>query len=1199
MIGWWSRYRAGRRPVPRWRRWLATATLCGLIAAGIAYHRLTDEARLRIRAEAWLEKLTGGEARIDEVRFDLFTGLHLIGVHVALPASAEFDSRPGLNEGHTIFEASMVFLRLRPLNAMLGDLLVPEILAVDPELHLLRRASDGMANWELMLSRRPRREGAWDPPDRLPVIRLEHAHLWQQRLTPAGRTGQPPQIIFVEARSLPEQPHIYHIAVTKIIEADDERPMRSETGFVDVDLKTLARRGTLPYMGIRELLFTSRPEMGRWLELLDVKGQVRVDAFDDGFEANGYAKLSLSHAGLAVPLRPESESLPPDHRYVRLDDVGGTIELRGGHADLDIAGRFHEAEIALAGRMNLPQSGREMPRELSVDSLRIEARNLMLPRQDAAASPDEARFVQQFPRVAEFVRDFDGAGRVDLAVEFERPPGSDTVELKRATLWARGTSGRYIGFPYRVNDLYGVLHLTPDGGIDIEHLAGRSENAVIEVSGRAGGYGSKSVDLKIKGTSVPLDDRLMACLSIEDRRLIERFDSDVTLDIEARLQRADYRPGLDPVPPWHRVIRVTLRDGSIAYEGFPYPLAGVQGSMEIEGPRILIPELRGVCGPARVSVSGEVIRHGDQEADLELLIVGHDIPFNEDLASCLPPSHRDTYDDLSPSGRFDLVGRLQRSSCRESIDYDFDLAARDASFRPPGGSTTLDNVTARLRLTPACLEVRGLTAHLGASRVELNGHIGLMADEPDMSFRLRSDELWIDERVREALPPSMATGLASLSPGGTTAVDLTYRQTASDGIDYTCRLEPRDLDIRFDAFPLPLRHVTGAAVIRPGRVRLHELHAWHEGAAIRFSGDIIMAPECTTADLSIQSDNLGFTEPFWSALPWRLRRLWNNVEPQGRLHLDQMELRLEIAEDSPVFGRFAARVRPQYVHADPGIALTGVTGVVEAHGEAAEAFWLEGDVVLDSIAVDGQPLHDVTARFHRAPGESLITIDGVQGRFHGGQIQGRVELDYPPGRPTFGVSLSVQDVSLPDLLNADREPGEPPLEIRGRVDGNLAVTGPLGDPDRRRGAGSVSIRDAEMFKTPLLLALMQVIHLAGDESNAFEQGNLSFAVDGRELVLHEIDLRGRALSMVGAGRVELDTRRMHLVLLVGSPLRLPKIAVLSELVEDVARELMEVHVEGTLDEPTFRADFVRSLRRSLEMIFDLQGAARARPPLSP
>jgi len=119
-----------------------------------------------------------------------------------------------------------------------------------------------------------------------------------------------------------------------------------------------------------------------------------------------------------------------------------------------------------------------------------------------------------------------------------------------------------------------------------------------------------------------------------------------------------------------------------------------------------------------------------------------------------------------------------------------------------------------------------------------------------------------------------------------------------------------------------------------------------------------------------------------------------------------------------------------------------------------------------------------------------------------------------------------------------------------------------------------------------------VVHLAIDDDNAFHDARLSFIVDADDLLFQEIDLRGKSLSMVGAGRVNTPREALDLVLLVGSPLKLPRMEVLSDLVEGLARELIEVHVEGKLSEPSFRAEIVRSVRRTVDTILN----ARERHP---
>ena len=134
-----------------------------LLGAMTAWQLLTDEARLRTYAEHWLREFSGGQAIVEQVRFDLFRGLHLVGVTLTLPPGTGFDPNDDSLEGRTIFRSSTLFLRLRPLSIITGRLVVPEIVAVNPELTLIHRVSDGLGNWELMFGQR-RKKGTRCPP---------------------------------------------------------------------------------------------------------------------------------------------------------------------------------------------------------------------------------------------------------------------------------------------------------------------------------------------------------------------------------------------------------------------------------------------------------------------------------------------------------------------------------------------------------------------------------------------------------------------------------------------------------------------------------------------------------------------------------------------------------------------------------------------------------------------------------------------------------------------------------------------------------------------------------------------------------------------------------------------------------------------------------------------------------------------------
>jgi hypothetical protein len=251
-----------------------------------------------------------------------------------------------------------------------------------------------------------------------------------------------------------------------------------------------------------------------------------------------------------------------------------------------------------------------------------------------------------------------------------------------------------------------------------------------------------------------------------------------------------------------------------------------------------------------------------------------------------------------------------------------------------------------------------------------------------------------------------------------------------------------------------------------------------------------------------------------------------------------------------------------------------------------DAVSMDLQLALAGAAVEGRTLTNLTAHLVEQAEQNKMFLRNLLADFYQGKLTGDVEVTHRQEGSRYGVTLDVQDVSLAEFLDARRAADEPPSEMKGVLSGNLSMTGRFGRPRSRRGGGSIVLRQAELFKVPLMLAILQVIHFAIDDDNAIHDATASFVFDGEELILQQIDMRGRALSMVGAGRVHTPSQQLDVVLLVGSPLQLPRVEILSDLMEGVARELMEVHLEGPVNDPKIRADIVRSLRATLETILE-------------
>ncbi|MHC4795853.1 MAG: hypothetical protein ACYTF1_04330 [Planctomycetota bacterium] len=1166
-----------------------------VILTAVTYRQLTDEDRLRRFAERWLEDFTGGEAIIDQVRFDMFRGLDLVGVKLAVAESPPFDPQDNTFEGRTIFRSSTLFFRLNPFSIVSGELVVPEIVAVDPELTLLKRKSDGLANWEVMFRQRKKKPvSRWSGG--LPEIRMRNVRLKQYRLSERGRSGGAAQTIKAMAQPLTGNPDVYKVSLSKVFSRPDSSEITGERGEIEINLSTMSVSGRLPTMTIEELLFSASGEINNWLDVLALRGYVRPETFSYQPQSTTKATLSLRDASFSIPLNAHEQQLSADERYLQFEGMAGTISFADRDAHIELEGRFRQCTLFIRGDMCMDPGVPAGLDGIGFD-LKLSVYNLPLPRGDQDSAAPEVRFVNRWDRLKKFVRDFDGVGPVDLSVILHKSPGADYgTEFVEGTLIARGVSARYFRFPYRVDNLTGLVHFRKDKNIELKDLAGTHGRGRVVVNGVMGGYSSQFGRLDILGENIDLDDNLFQCLSDRDQRLCRLFDIRATMNLKVQLKRRDAPPGTKG-NPWKPAIEVEFIDGAVNFARFRYPLNQLSGKMRIAGGRFEIDELTAARGSTKVRATGRASRSGDGKVQLDMQMEGTDVGLDRVLADALPDDTRKVFEQFAPTGTADLTGRLFSGDDSGKIEYDFLASLTDAGLGLPDTEARLTSATGEIRIRSEGLDIESLKGNLGRSEISLKGHFRTRPDQQAMSFELSSAQLLLDDNLRNALPDKIRKTWDMFEPSGQVALDMHYDRRmpaasqpalaqADPPIDYEVKLEPLGCSATFDRFSLPLSGITGTLIIEPDKIVIEKIKAQHEEMKFDLSGKIDLKPSQTAVALAVEATDLRFTEALRQAVPWRLRRMWNDVKPQGSADLSLKKLAFSIQPGKVTCWDFEGRVNLKDLSINIGAELSDIRGRLDLAGSVGSQFSCQGDLALPQIRVDRRLVTEVSARISRPPDDPVFRLEDIVGRFYEGTIAGKVEVDYSSATPVYGVSLAAGDVSLAEFLNAKRRPEEKPVKLKGLVNGSLDLAGKFGIPQSRRGGGAIVIRESQMFKVPLLLAILQVVHFAIDDNNAFHDGTLAFMVDGDELILNEIDLRGRSFSMIGAGRVKTADQALDLTLLIGSPLRLPKVQVLTELLEGVARELVEVHVEGTLDKPVFRAEIVRSLKKTIEAILN-------------
>ena len=1182
------------------RRVLGVLVLAGLVAGFLEYRHLTDSERVRSIAQRYLEKLSGGEVTVQSAEFSLFGDTRLSRVWITEPAAASqhdeaSEPPPGSEDTDqtqrsipaTVFSCAELRLRHQPVRALLGDLAVDEIVAVHPVLSVFRDMSTGQYNVSRLM--RPGRLRRSDRSVPLPVVRLRDA-----RIRLGRRTEGQGEIVEDLNLNIVARP------------ADDARSYelaweggatQTSRGRSRLSLETMAitdLEGGLPWVSVEGALLAADGRFAgaqAWCDLLGLTGQLQVRDFHlapgGPDSASPRATIELAGVSLSVPVDESERSVPLEQRYLRFLDVDGHLDLGPGDARAVFTASLHGGRCTLDARLTYPDVEQPVLSDLGFE-IDATLESFTLPRPDV---PEQARLIHRWKRLAEFYRDFDPGGVINLRFRISKEAGPGPIHLRRAVLEAVGCDASYRGFPYRVTDLSGAVEYGPRG-IVLQELIGRHGDGRITVSGTLTEVRWHcGIELDITGTNIPIDAALHDALSPPYRRVWDRFDLAGTTDLDVSLRRERGTPGHPQ--PWRSRVTARLADVSAEFSGFPYPVAHIRGELEIDDQRLTVRGLSGSAGSAGIAIEGEADLGGGESDAMDLRLTARGVSFDERLSRALPESARSLLERFRPEGAFDLGGRLSRGPGAD-LAYDLTASLLVASVDSAEMPFPVTDLGGRIRLTPERIVLEDLAGRHEQTEVLAEGYLDRAAGRGGAELTVRCHNLLLDEGLREALPANAGSALGGLSVSGPAdSVTVVRRGPPGEGVPARRRttVRLRGVTVRHEALPFPIGGMRGTVTIDGDRIVLEELSGRHGEASVSLGGTALLTDQGLTGRFHAAVRTLHLDESLRQVLPWRLRRSWNLVRPAGTLDLELP--RIEVRREGPggpggwdLSGTLTARE----VSCQVGVKLAGLNGRLtgDAHIRGdVPGLSLACDLAVDRVDVSGRRLTNLTGRLERSAADRRLTLSDLGGIVHQGLFRGEVRLDGMTRPPTYGCTATVSDMQLGAFLQAGGQPAgadDAGRQITGLVDAHLYLTGRLGDAEAHRGGGRVSIARASIFRLPLLLSVLEVLDVAAPEWPALQSAAAEFLIQGRRIELRDLLIRSNTMAMIGTGGVQREPLELDLRLVAVSPHRWFKLPVLTELLEGAARELVEIRVQGPVSDPTITAAPLHSVGDAVDRL---------------
>lgn len=804
--------------------------------------------------------------------------------------------------------------------------------------------------------------------------------------------------------------------------------------------------------------------------------------------------------------------------------------------------------------------------------------------------------------------------------------------------------------PLPITDLAGKIVANSER-LKVKHLTGKLGTADVVLACERNGWSTNS-PLGLAGRVVGLvvDNQLQAALPASVESVWQRFRPSGTVDAEVQLTFDGFA--------WRPELTAKFYDTSLTdNERFPYPLHNASGTLELtrspsgDGMNLkmdLVAQGEGqpvqiradldhltvpACAPTRdgtaaatgsrypalgVEASGDLddVSAGAPSVPKAvgwIEVSGNGISIHEQLLSALPDTAESFVRSLTPSGTFDFRWRYERSDPLQRIaDKKLHLTLIDGAIRYDRFRYPLQHIQGQVVADNGHWTLKELQGRdrQGSAVVTCEGQWQKKADGPQLQLVLRGTNMPLDDNLKQALSPEVQKIWSELRPQGRIDFVSTVRQDPGQlkpVIDVSLRPREQTLSINPTFFPYRLEQLDGRADVSAGKVALRNVRARHGRSTISTQGQWQATGDGGWQLLlnGLSADRISYDPDLLSALPPGVQKVVDRLRPTGSFDFFKSSFGFVRRPDAAqVASSWDVSFACHQASLRGDLPLDSISGGVRLVGQADGAkCFSSGELSIDSMVWNDIQLTNVhgplwtdstvcllgrpaTERLAQPP--RRITADA-----YGGTLAADVQLQHS-GHPRYTADVSLGGAEL-SRITKERFGG--PADLTGKVSGKVTLSGAGRSLYALVGSGELHVVDANIYKLPVLVALLKVLRNRSPDTTAFDRCDMQFEVQGENIHFARFDLLGDAASLYGRGETNFD-RRLDLVFytLVG-PADLP-IPLWKTVAGQLSQQGLQLKVDGTLDDPQIHREPFPMVNQMLQQIRDdaQQGASAVTAP---
>ncbi|NIP84869.1 MAG: hypothetical protein GTO03_04660, partial [Planctomycetales bacterium] len=481
--------------------------------------------------------------------------------------------------------------------------------------------------------------------------------------------------------------------------------------------------------------------------------------------------------------------------------------------------------------------------------------------------------------------------------------------------------------------------------------------------------------------------------------------------------------------------------------------------------------------------------------------------------------------------------------------------------------------------------------------VTASGQSVPLEDGHHLTLRIQGDHVPLDEELRTCLAPAMQQAWSRLRLRGQVRLDtqLSYSSPTKD-LQLTVRaaLGEEGILIEPDFFPYRLENVRGLVTYRPGQLDLTNITATHGRTRWASQGTCQLGAdgswECHLHRLT--ADGLQVDRDLLLAMPSRLRAGLAALHFSGPVNLSgAMRFSRSGQPQAPLRSSWDLQLNTHQGRIERGIALDQIHGGLRlTGGYDGQRFGSQGWLDVDSLMYKGFQFTNI-----RGPcwfSDDSMIFGGAAGPARPGQPPQRITARAYDGAVVADCQIALGDTTRfaldaqvvdADLRRFATEALHDPPPLTGKVTANLRLRGSDRGIHTLKGQGNAVVRNGDVNQLPLVLSLLKFLSENPSARNRFDNSDVKFRIDGRHVLLDEVNFYGDAISLRGKGEMDFD-RHIRMVFHATVGRDQMKLPVVGPVLGMASKQLMLVYVHGTIDDPQTTREALPGLRRAVQEI---------------